>query len=466
LSKQLERVTEKGLHVQYADEFLSGITSKDLNAIKIVYQKYGRSGIFSFVKEAYSSLTDDEADSVASEIVRRVTGRATSSWAGEFGDFNDMLAQIAKPAGGTEMMTNVASPGMHPAKTQAKPGNSGNYPDKAETLTGKYPQAYQNPRSPGRGTIDPNQENPKAKIGEGQTARDQYGPVGTPGSYGQFPDEASQGVLLPGTQGRVARLRYKADQTQFKTNPPQIKKGGVKLTSSFNTDYTGPHLIGWTQPTSGNREIPKFAIMPQAFGYNPLPSDGRGINRTNIQRSEKITKGLIKTLKDDEEFSGAGKFEEDNRVQIAGSREGAILSAPQRQRSFHTEETLKEDYGDTGDNSQYAVQDQSPYSDDQQALSDIQIAESLMGTGTGFDEEEIAPMTKLEEEDESRRAADEEEATRLDDMARYDEREATKAYNEGRYEAVSYLRAKALAERETATNFRKRSRIVRKALSW
>src|SRR2546421_250766 len=83
LAKMLEGITEKGLHVQYADEFLSGINPSQVKSIQTVYQKYGRSGIHYWVKEAYSSLTDDEADSVAREVVRRVTNQATSNWRGE-----------------------------------------------------------------------------------------------------------------------------------------------------------------------------------------------------------------------------------------------------------------------------------------------------------------------------------------------------------------------------------------------
>src|SRR3989442_11294331 len=123
INKLLERVTEKGLHVQYADEFLSGINPQQVKSIQTVYQKYGRSGIHYWVKEAYSSLTDDEADSVAREVVRRVTNQATSNWRGESGDYTDMLAQISQPKGGTENLTNVAGPGMPPAKTSAQPGH-------------------------------------------------------------------------------------------------------------------------------------------------------------------------------------------------------------------------------------------------------------------------------------------------------------------------------------------------------
>src|SRR3989442_3569835 len=252
IAKMLEGITEKGLHVQYADEFLSGINPQQVKSIQTVYQKFGRSGIQYWVKEAYSSLTDDEADSVASEVVRRVTGRATSDWRGESGDYTDMLAQISQPKGGSEMLVNLHSPGMGPAKTTAEPGNSGDYGRKAEPISDKYPQAYRNPTSAGRVyPRDPNAKNPEARIGEGQVAQDQYGPVGTPGSYGQFPDEVSQGVLIPGTQGRVGPLRYKSTTTNRNKPPSTIKKN--RLTSSYNFDYTGPPILGLTQPLMGGR---------------------------------------------------------------------------------------------------------------------------------------------------------------------------------------------------------------------
>jgi len=83
-------------------------------------------------------------------------------------EFDDMLSQVAQPKGGTENMTNVASPGQPPAKVSASPGKSGSS-EVFRTDTGKafeqddiFNRARKNPA----GTLETEQNEPIATYGE------------------------------------------------------------------------------------------------------------------------------------------------------------------------------------------------------------------------------------------------------------------------------------------------------------
>src|SRR2546428_8441588 len=121
LSKSLERFIGGGELTTKADRFMgiaydsnpSGWKTAIVNTVKL----FGLSGLTYLCKEANAELSDDEAYSVAREVIRRVTGQAGASWVGSEGDYQTMLSQIAQPKGGTDRLVNVSSPGLAPAKT-------------------------------------------------------------------------------------------------------------------------------------------------------------------------------------------------------------------------------------------------------------------------------------------------------------------------------------------------------------
>lgn len=69
-----------------------------------------------------------DGDAEAAQALRSIFGGIVSKgWSKErmMKEFDSVLAQIFQPTGGSENFTNLRSPGMHPAKIPATPGDSG-----------------------------------------------------------------------------------------------------------------------------------------------------------------------------------------------------------------------------------------------------------------------------------------------------------------------------------------------------
>jgi hypothetical protein len=96
-------------------------------------------------------------------LVSKYFGKSFPNGVVEFQkEFDDMLAQVAQPKGGTENLTNVASPGQPPAKVSASPGKSGSS-EVFRTDTGKafeqddiFDRARKNPA----GTLETEKDEP------------------------------------------------------------------------------------------------------------------------------------------------------------------------------------------------------------------------------------------------------------------------------------------------------------------
>src|SRR5256885_841234 len=107
------------------DAFFRTLTPENLGLAKEILNKYPDRA--SLLKEAFAQISMDDMR-WANNIIQ-AAWRATTRK-----EFDDTLAQIRQPKGGTENLTNVASPGQYPGKVQAVPGHSGNYGKPAHTL--------------------------------------------------------------------------------------------------------------------------------------------------------------------------------------------------------------------------------------------------------------------------------------------------------------------------------------------
>jgi hypothetical protein len=448
LNKRLARFMEGGEVTRKAEEFLSTIYSADpdtwktmlVNTVKL----YGLSGLTFFVKEANAELTDDQAASVAREVIRRVTGQAGASWIGSEGDFNDMLAQVRQPRGGTENMSNVASPGQPPGKVSAQPGKSGDYGRSGKTVppesgyydstgqysgTGHYGGYRQAPGAfvagEGEGHEVQHTDGPQRPLSDFQGSSDNphsrahlsHGPVGTAGVTDVVsvkPGQTKPGNVHP----KYTSTEIGYSKTGFgKFSKPVAKQVGTPDT--FLASGQAPNIL---ESISKSRDPTKFEVNQDALHIPPgylskyMHQDGVIEPKNTIAKSEHITKGIIKR-----------KREEDTRTSLAGTREGQAYAGTERQQAYHTEE----DYGDTGDASQYP-DGGSPFDDDPNAMSDLTLY------------------------DESKRQANESEAAYQDELARRDEDESKKYYRAGQYQFSETLKQSAIAHRELAYNLRKR----------
>jgi hypothetical protein len=118
------------------------------------------------MSEAYME-EDDEAlkalRSVVGELAIKYFGKSFPNGVVEFRkEFDDVLNQVSQPKGGTENLTNVASPGQPPGKISAIPGQSGSS-GVFRTDTGKsldqdtaFEMARKNPAS----TLETEQDHP------------------------------------------------------------------------------------------------------------------------------------------------------------------------------------------------------------------------------------------------------------------------------------------------------------------
>jgi hypothetical protein len=461
LNKTLKRFVAGGELGTKADRFLSLYYDANPDTWKSdlvsTVKLYGMSALTGLVKTANAELTDDQAYSVARDVIRRVTGNASASpgWIGSEGDFNDMLSQVNAPAGGSEMLTNTASPGLHPAKTSAEPGRSGKGPttsthgtseetvqqftDRALNTAGRYsgtghyagyrqaPGAFVAGEGEGHNVLST--DGPQEPLSDFQGSSDNphnratlsHGPVGTAGDTDIV--SVKPGQTKPGNVHPVYRettIGY--SKTGYGKGPSTVAKQVATSRDTFMIraprilqalavgEATNPHIRSVT---------PKFSIEKGMLHVDPeakyhVPELGGALPKNTVAKSERITKGILKSRK-----------REDVRTGLPAD-EGVAYAGTERQRAFHTEE----DYGDTGDASQYP--EGSPTSDDPNALSDLNFY------------------------DEAKREEDEEEAGRQDEAARRSDEEAKKAYRNGQYQLADTLKQDALSRREIAVTLRRR----------
>ncbi len=114
-------------------------------------------------------------------------------------EFDDAIKQVFAPKSGTENFTSLRSPGQPPAKFAVQPGNSGQNvrgrnPD-IRSSPETYPQAYQNPKSPGSGysweNSDENYGN--RQLGTGETNK----PSRDPNVRSSNPYHSQRGAEAP-----------------------------------------------------------------------------------------------------------------------------------------------------------------------------------------------------------------------------------------------------------------------------
>src|SRR2546428_1335699 len=425
LSKSLERFIGGGELTIKADRFMgiaydsnpSGWKTAIANTVKL----YGVSGLTYLCKEVNAELSDDEAYSVAREVIRRVTGQAGASWIGSEGDYQAMLAQIASPKGGSEHLTNIASPGLAPGKVAAEPGNSGG-DDRTAKPIGEPSWTNTRGRYSATGASGGYRNNPGAFLGgqDGATGFDagrsnphsqahlSHGPVGTAG--GTDIRSVRPGQTKPGN----VHPKYTSTEIGYsKTGYGKWQKPIAKQVGSQDTYLTSgraPHILqsmAFAKAVDPSYDAvmakPRFGLEKSVLHADPdtkyyVAELGGAIPTNTRAKAERMTKGIIKR-----------KSEEDTRTSLAGTREGQAFDHTKRQRAHHTEEA----YGDTGDNSEYT---QAPY-------ADAPTEEGLLGDGFDLAEEQPA-MIGLNEYDESRIVADEEAAREQDDLAAYDEVQA------------------------------------------
>src|SRR6266566_5067619 len=158
--------------------FFRALNEDSLAKVKVILTKHPDRA--DMLKEAFANLSSEDVR-WANQIVQAAWRVNTRK------EFDDMLSQLAQPKGGTENLTNVATPGQPPAKVSVVPGASGNYDNPASTLTGKYPQAYQNPRAPGHGIVNPYGKQPQPKVNDDKTDYPRYGEVGEAGGTSSIP---------------------------------------------------------------------------------------------------------------------------------------------------------------------------------------------------------------------------------------------------------------------------------------
>jgi hypothetical protein len=483
LNKTLERFVNGGDIGRKADNFLAlyykANPSNFKQALTLTIKEFGMSGLCGLVKQSDAELTDDQAYAVARDVVRRVTGNAMApTWTGSSGGFEDMLAQIAQPKGGTENLTNVASPGAPPARIAAVPGESGNYPDKAKPIgapseggyydsrgryssTGHYLGYQQAPGAfvSGQGSHSvQTQDGAQQPYGRLQSATDNPRSRAHISQYDDatYLTTAKPGVVIP---GRVAGQRYSKKSVEYGYSKSGMGKGQSKQVgakSDYLSSGRAPNILqsiafgeqvapqARTNPDGSVVAAPKFSVVKDVWHLEPESKHYEGVEVTpqTLLKAQKFTRGILKAKRD-------------VNTSLAGSREGAVVNpenesskpAERRSRSFHTEE----DYGDTGDASQYPADSTAPYSDN---------PEDTLASDVGMDffmEEDIPPpMSGLTAYEESQKKADDDEALVQEKMACKCDEESEKCLRSGQYGLIDYFKQRAIAHRTIASNLRKR----------
>jgi len=380
-------------------------------------------------------------------------------------DFDDMLSQVSQPKGGTENMTNVASPGQPPGKVAAVPGESGGYGDKAETL-GK----------PSEGWTDP---------------RGRYSSVGAYAGYQQaagafVSGQGSHSVQTQdGPQQPYGRLQSATDNPRSRahlSHGPVGEAGGNARENDYQTTRPGDVHPRYRQFPTGN--IPDDNTPTPASAKKSLfiPDIGSSLSANTPKTSQTLasfTRGkptmgkpvykqtTIAPIVDDwvAKRLSAGKRKK-GEEDIAGDYEGDALTwpnstGPDKAGSPDDDSpnrTFDISGGDSFDNT--STGDQGDYGADFSAVDDPVLEEEARkkratdfarrflanknGRGSiGYKSEELAAPIKISEAEE-----DEENDNILREASRL-EQEADELESKG-YKAAAYVR------RERATKLRKR----------
>ena len=377
-------------------------------ALKVLYRAFtqnGSRGVFSTLKrtlkEMDAELKDEEAAEVSSRVISQIFGSGTQgdaygSWRKEEDDdedddeeavkalknvvnglaekyfntspaltdfvkeFDDVLAQVSAPKGGSENFTNVSSPGMAPGKISAVPGVSGGYERRAQTIgdprtraqgtgatgfydpTGSYSSDVYS-RAGIAGSRSPNQ-----RINSNTRGQDweQVGPVGQRGKTDHVPSTSAlkPGTVSPGqgsapsqyknlSRGAAIAKRLGLHLSKRKYGEEDFPYGDDKTPppTAVPGDYTQP--VGWSG--SSDDQATQWSNDPSAspnqtigaVGANELDYiDLFGEEETEEQRmareeSEELTRrseeleGYARMAdRQADEARGAGRFDESEEL--------------------------------------------------------------------------------------------------------------------------------------------------------
>jgi hypothetical protein len=403
--------------------------------IKLLYTALQQGKLLNTIKEVDASLSDSEAEKVANRVLDEIFSNATprvgdayGSWKSEeeqneeaakalrsvvFGlaekhlassnpagfiefqkEFDDVLNQVSQPKGGTENMTNVASPGQAPGKISAVPGKSGS------NTTGSYrtrddPVNNFNPGSlseltytrPGlQGTeTPPATTNPNASRTNVKPPHLSHGPVGTAGDTDHIPSTSRQ---RPGEVGTVDVSQYKG------ANP---------------------------------RDMTYKAVRPQ-LGFSPKTTEVQPLNK---ERAGRIAKSLGLHLLKSERDRLVHRRTEEDFAYGQGDTPGVAVPG-----------TEGDPVGWSGQGSDASnVWDNS-----------LDSPNRTISTDDPFGEEETEEARQKREANKLL----ETRADEMEEYARVADRQAEEAYMEGNYEARDEMRQKAISLREGASELRKK----------
>lgn len=130
----------------------------------------------------------DETDREAQEALRNIfwqVVRKGGTRESMLKEFDSVLSQIFQPQGGSENFTNLRSPGMHPAKIPAVPGNSG------RNITGVSPASYTEYRGKPSGAGEAREQSVP-----------EYGGLDISGEYSQSDPNKDNGETFVGNDTR------------------------------------------------------------------------------------------------------------------------------------------------------------------------------------------------------------------------------------------------------------------------
>ncbi len=406
ISKGLNRVLG---YPSVQQDVMKIMSTLQTSYLQNIYAKYGKAGLYQIAKEANAHLSDSEADDVASAIVQEITGRRAATWDAGGAKIDDLLSQIRAPKGGSENLTNVASPGSGPGKITAVPGESG------LALPGKY-----------RTADDPvNNYKPGPR---GSTVRSNP----SRGSLTYSEARAQQGPTAPHGQARGVN-------TRISTTTP-----GEAYTVHKSMDRAVRE--GWKQPIGSS-------LIPVEKGKG-LPIDrANAIIKETQRRSERPyreedtldgegydlpSQKPIKRDDDDDYPSAPDVFDPD----VGDDGEALTLDSGQQPTDYPTDETTA--------NRTFKDEDEGPISqiyvdDEGNSLTEEEVRRLFLPRreeGRSAERYPIGTEVPLTEEEY------ENEARRLEDEAR-------QAGLRGDEEARKSLRNMAILCREKAMNIRK-----------
>ncbi len=287
--KHLERVYGGG---STSRAVLKTLNAFDTDTILAAFKRYGYGGVGVLCKEANASLTDEEASNAASEVIRQVTGKGPEQWpTSNSPHFDDMLSQIAQPKGGTENLTNVASPGAPPGKIKAEPGESGNYDRAGYSLkndlgvqqrfqgrdgnysaAGHYAGYTEAPGAFVRGNENRGSANPR------DLAHLSHGPVGTAGDLSHIPNNgrnplvSGQGNTFPGY--KMVKSKETGMMVVYKTPQKETiesRAAAARVVDIAKAKYTSKRRVA-------DEDSPKSRHKAEEEDYRELVRHRRKLN--------------------------------------------------------------------------------------------------------------------------------------------------------------------------------------------